>query len=178
MIDPRKLGARCDLCPRKGKTVVLPEGPTSGALYCWLGQDPGEQEEKKGRPFIGPTGVRLERLWTNGCAEAGLTIPRRDILIINSACCRPVTKRDSEAKAAADCCAPLVQHFLKSLSPVAGILVMGRWAYYQLTGRRKGIGKYQGYYVRLKGLREMPDFEAMAKKQRKAAEKAAQGEKK
>lgn len=170
-MKPQDFGAKCTLCPRKGKIAILPEGPTHGAMYCWLGQDPGEQEEKQGRPFIGPTGKRLDRLWSNGCAEVQVGIPRREVLIINSACCRPVTKKDSESRLAADCCAPLVQHFLKTLNPLAGILVMGRWAYYQLTGRKTGIGKYQGYYVKLKALRDLPDFEAMKVKQRKAAEK-------
>ena len=177
-MKPQDFGARCDLCPRKEKTPVLPEGPTHGAMYCWLGQDPGEQEEKNGRPFVGPTGKRLERLWTNGCHEAQVAIPRREVLIVNGSCCRPLTKSDAEARKAADCCAPLVQHFLKTLNPLAGILVMGRWAYYQLTGRKTGIGKYQGYYVKLKALRDLPDYEAMAVKQRKAALKAAQGKKK
>lgn len=175
-MKPQDFQARCDLCPRKGKVVVFPEGPTHQAMYVWLGQDPGEQEEKQGRPFIGPTGTRLERLWTNGCVESAVAIPRREILILNSACCRPVTKKDSEARLAADCCAPLVQRFLKTMSPLAGVLVMGRWAYYQLTGRKTGIGKYQGYYVRLKGLRPLPDFDKMAEKQRKAAERAAKKE--
>lgn len=174
MIKPQDFGARCDLCPRKGRQYVLPEGPTSGALYVWLGQDPGEQEEKWGRPFIGPTGKRLDRIWGAANDENQTTIGRRDILAINSACCMAVTKKDSETRLAADCCYPLVRRFLKRASPEAGILAMGRWAFYTLTGRKTGVGKYQGYYVKLKALRALPDFEAIAKKQNKKPKKEKQ----
>lgn len=171
--NPRKLGARCDLCPRKNQTPVPPEGPRDGALWVWLGQDPGEQEVKKGRPFIGPTGTRLTHVWAHGCEEVGTVVPRSEVFIINTSACLPLTKRDSEAKAAADCCYPMWKYFMKKfVSPAAAILSMGRWAFYQLTGKRKGVGKYQGFYVRFKRFRPMPDFEAMEKKQRKAAEKA------
>lgn len=182
--DPKKFGARCDLCPRKTQVPVPPEGPRDGALWVWLGQDPGEQDVKKGRPFMGPTGTRLAHVWANACEDVNAIVPRSEIFIINAAACAPLTKRDGEAKAATDCCYPMWKHFIKKyVGPAAAILAMGRWAFYQLTAKRKGVGKYQGFYVKFKRFRPMPDFAAMEKRQSNAAKKAAklaaqQGQKK
>src|SRR5437879_1368032 len=110
-----KHGARCDLCPRRGQTPVPPVGPRDLALTVWLGQDPGEQEVKHEEPFVGPTGTRTKHVWEHACEEQRTEIPRSEILILNSACCMPLTKRDGEAWAAADCCYPLVKKWLRTI---------------------------------------------------------------
>jgi uracil-DNA glycosylase len=148
--DPRKHGALCDKCPRKGSVVVPPEGPASGARACWLGQDPGKQEVVQGRPFVGPTGSRLARLWDEAFAAegSGSTLLRRDIWVTNAALCAPPEKGgDAEARAAMTCCRPRLARELKRLDPGAGILAMGKWAWFALTGSEKGSGPYQGFHV-------------------------------
>lgn len=169
---PEKYGAKCSLCPRKGQVPVPPTGPRD-ALTVWLGGDPGEQDVKHLEPFIGPTGKRMTHVWNNALTAMRTDIPRGEILMLNATCCAMVTKKDGEGFAASDCCWPLVKKFLRSISPEAGILAMGKLAFYTLTGRKKGIGKYQGFFVKLKGWRKMPDFEAMKKKQDRAANKLA-----
>src|SRR5258708_3355028 len=60
--DPRENGALCDECPRNSRKPVPPEGKP-GAQWIWLGQDPGQTEERLGRPFVGATGILLSRIW-------------------------------------------------------------------------------------------------------------------
>lgn len=147
MIDPRQLGARCDDCPRKGQTPVPPEGPAAGATVCWVGQDPGKTEVALGRPFVGATGQRITMLWEEACRKAGRPIPRKDIFITNGALCLPVKQKDDkEARRAADCCRPRLMAEIRRLHPHAGILVMGRWAYYALTFVDKHVGKFIGFH--------------------------------
>lgn len=154
--DARKNGAVCDKCPRKGSVVVPPEGPNKASI-CFIGQDPGRQEVKQRKPFIGPTGARLFKLWKIAWERMKLpVVPRERIWITNASLCMPVTKSNSEAKSAAVCCRPRLLRELRSrLLPHAGLLVMGRWAMFTVTGRDKGMSKYTGYHMKLKELDEL-----------------------
>jgi DNA polymerase len=50
-----------------GKRAVLGEGPLSPSL-AFVGEQPGDQEDLQGRPFVGPAG----QLLTRALAEAGI----------------------------------------------------------------------------------------------------------
>lgn len=148
--DPSKLGARCDICPRRTQKKVPPEGPRSGAKWVWWGQDPGANETRLGRPFVGPTGARITRIWDWACKNWGISIPRYEVLIINAACCEPITPSQKEAREAMVCCRPFVlSQIIKRTVPDAGVLLMGKGAFYSATGREKGVGGYNGYHLKL-----------------------------
>ncbi len=72
----------------QGRTRVVPgEGPDN-AEVMFIGEAPGFNEDKQGRPFVGAAGQFLEEL----LAEAGL---RRDqVYIGNVVKCRPPNNRD------------------------------------------------------------------------------------
>lgn len=147
--DPRKFGAQCDSCPRKSQSPVPPEGPAK-ASWCWLGQDPGAQEVKHGRPFVGPTGTRLTHIWEEACTRAGRPVPRSSIWITNAALCLPVVNgNEKESRTAVLCCRPRLMKELNRLHPDAGLLVMGKWAWFSLTNEKKGMGKVQGFHLKL-----------------------------
>jgi DNA polymerase len=57
--------------------AVLGEGPTAAAIAL-VGEQPGDQEDVDGRPFVGPAG----RLLNEALAEAGLS---RDALYVTNA---------------------------------------------------------------------------------------------
>ena len=52
-----------------GKRAILGEGP-EGASMAFVGEQPGDQEDLQGRPFVGPAGQVLRR----AIAEAGIDI--------------------------------------------------------------------------------------------------------
>lgn len=81
-IDPRLMGARCDICPLKGAKPVHGEGPMSPALAI-VGEAPGRQEEEAGLPFIGKSGQYVENL----LQVHGLT--RQEVLLDNAIACFP-----------------------------------------------------------------------------------------
>lgn len=163
MYDPRKHGARCDACPRRGQVVVPPEGPKQGARWCWLGQDPGPTEVRKGRPFIGPTGTRLTRIWESACEAIGYpAIQRQEIWITNACLCIPLTPSAKEARDAATCCRPRLSAELARLHPDAGILAMGKWALFALTGKEKGMGGFQGFHLMLDAKKIVAEAKAAA----------------
>lgn len=80
--NPKSCGAMCDVCPLKGSTVVPPER-NQGATVAVVGEAPGEQEEKQGVPFVGPSGDEVMR------ALAAAQLRRRDVHITNVLLCRP-----------------------------------------------------------------------------------------
>ena len=67
---------RCDLYKRATGTV-FGEGPVDSALVL-VGETPGDQEDKHGRPFVGPAGRVLDR----ALADSG--IPRADVYLTNA----------------------------------------------------------------------------------------------
>lgn len=67
---------RCELCEAATQTV-FGEGPADAELM-FVGEQPGDQEDVIGRPFVGPAGQLLDR----ALEEAG--IDRRGIYITNA----------------------------------------------------------------------------------------------
>src|SRR5689334_3334419 len=57
--------------------AVLGEGPV-GAELAFVGEQPGDQEDRMGRPFVGPAG----QLFDKALAEAG--IDRRKVYVTNA----------------------------------------------------------------------------------------------
>ena len=64
-----KEAASCTLCPlyRNATQTVFGEGPAPAAIMM-VGEQPGDQEDLAGRPFVGPAGRVLDR----GLADVGL----------------------------------------------------------------------------------------------------------
>ena len=79
--DARLAGCLCDECPLRSKRPVGPEGPADADLVI-VGEAPGPQEEVRGRPFIGPSGMMLDDL----LQKAGTSRDR--VFITNALCCR------------------------------------------------------------------------------------------
>ena len=72
----------------QGRTETVPgEGPEQANLM-FIGEAPGYNEDKQGRPFVGAAGQLLEQL----LASIGLT--REQVFITNMVKCRPPNNRD------------------------------------------------------------------------------------
>ena len=79
----------CKRCPlAETRTNAVPgEGPLTADVLL-IGEAPGMNEDKQGRPFVGQAGQFLEEL----LAAAGLT--RQEVYICNVLKCRPPANRD------------------------------------------------------------------------------------
>jgi uracil-DNA glycosylase family protein len=66
----------CDLYKR-GTQTVFGEGPKS-ARVMFVGEQPGDQEDKAGKPFVGPAGMMLDR----ALEKAG--IDRAEVYVTNA----------------------------------------------------------------------------------------------
>jgi DNA polymerase len=74
----RKEAAGCKACDlwKTGTQVVFGEGPAS-AEAMFVGEQPGDQEDKAGRPFVGPAG----KLFDEALEDAG--IDRTQVYVTN-----------------------------------------------------------------------------------------------
>jgi uracil-DNA glycosylase family protein len=74
-----KEAAACTRCPlyRHATQTVFGEGPV-GAAIMMVGEQPGDQEDRAGRPFVGPAGKVLDR------ALAAAGIDREEVYLTNA----------------------------------------------------------------------------------------------
>ncbi len=94
---------RCQLCPRPySTTLVLGEGPEP-ARFLFIGEGPGQTENRHGRPFCGASGQELDYTYLQ---LAGLE--REEIRITNILKCLPPFKSldagNTKHKAVIDSC--------------------------------------------------------------------------
>jgi uracil-DNA glycosylase family protein len=70
----------CRACPlwRDATQAVPGEGPTAKPLLALVGEQPGDQEDLAGKPFVGPAGKVLDR------ALAAAGIERSEIFVTNA----------------------------------------------------------------------------------------------
>src|SRR6266536_2665392 len=69
----RRAAADCRACDlwQRGTQTVFGEGATKARLM-FIGEQPGDQEDRIGRPFVGPAGQLLDR----ALVEAGIARER------------------------------------------------------------------------------------------------------
>jgi uracil-DNA glycosylase family protein len=75
----RKEATSCRACPlwENATRTVFGEGPPD-AQVMFVGEQPGDHEDREGRPFVGPAGLLLDR----ALAEAG--IDRKRVYVTNA----------------------------------------------------------------------------------------------
>ena len=111
----------CQDCPLgTGRTNAVPgEGPVD-AEVMFIGEGPGFQEDRQGRPFVGPAGQFLDQL----LADAGLS--RERVFIANMIKCRPPQNRDPvPAEMAA--CSKYLNRQIELIDPKL-IVTLGRFS--------------------------------------------------
>lgn len=111
----------CTDCPlHRDRTNAVPgEGP-AGADLMFIGEGPGFQEDKQGRPFVGPAGQFLEELL------AAIGTSRQQVFIANMIKCRPPQNRDP-SPAEMSSCSKYLDRQIELVNPKL-IVTLGRFA--------------------------------------------------
>ncbi len=125
----------CLTCSLKGSKPVLGEGPEHAAIML-IGQNPGREEDKQGRPFVGRSGKYLDIV----IRKSGLN--REDLFITSVVKCRTDRNR-IPTKAEIQSCLPLLLEQIKQIRPRL-IVLMGNVA--QQTPRRDGVRYIETYH--------------------------------
>jgi len=135
--------SKCRRCPlHKTRTnVVFGDGnPFTGFLL--VGEAPGAEEDKKGLPFVGKAGKKLNEIM----ARAG--IRKEGVYIINTLKCRPPKNRDPEENEL-KMCYPYLEKQIEIIKPKV-IVALGRFASYILTGKKISITRERGLIYEFK----------------------------
>nr|HEX4313273.1 uracil-DNA glycosylase [Kofleriaceae bacterium] len=139
---------RCKLHETRTSIVFGVGDP--GAPLMFVGEAPGEQEDRTGEPFVGRAGELLDRM----IEAMGWT--RDTVYITNTLHCRPPNNRTPQADELA-ACAPFLTAKLQSIAPRI-IVALGRPAANQLLGRDAPISALRGKFHERHGARVMPTF--------------------
>jgi len=142
----------CTLCDlSKTRTnVVFGEGNPKAKLM-FIGEGPGEMEDKTGRPFVGRAGQLLTKIINNV-----LELERKDIYIANIVKCRPPHNRVPTIEEA-ETCKPYLLKQIDIINP--DILVcLGKTAFMYLMESNTPISKVRGLVFEFKGKKVIPTF--------------------
>ena len=146
----------CGLCEKRRQTVFGVGHPH--AHWMVVGEAPGEQEDLRGEPFVGPAGRLLDQM----LAALGLTraetspegapplTPERQVYIANTLKCRPPGNRNPEPTELARC-EPFLVRQIELVQPRV-ILAMGRFAVQALLRTDEPIGRLRGRVHRYQGV--------------------------
>jgi DNA polymerase len=114
----------CTRCPlHQGRARAVPgEGPANAEIM-FIGEGPGFNEDKQGRPFVGAAGQFLEELLHS------IGFKREEVFITNVVKCRPPNNRDPEADELAACKGYLDRQ-VELIDPKV-IVTLGRFSMYR-----------------------------------------------
>ena len=144
------LGAcvRCRL-NEKRTHIVFGEGDPHASLV-FVGEGPGFEEDRSGRPFVGAAGQLLDRI------IAAMNLSREKVYIANIVKCRPPGNRNPEADEIA-CCLPFLKRQLAAIQPKA-ICALGSVAARTLLETDLPISRLRGRFHTVMGIPLMPTY--------------------
>jgi uracil-DNA glycosylase len=137
----RKIAAGCKACPlhELGTQTVFGSGPVSAKLML-VGEQPGDREDREGKPFVGPAGKVLDE------ALEAAGIARKEAYLTNAVKhfkWRPSGKRRLHQTPRAneiEACRPWVEAELGAIRPKA-LVCMGATAARALLGSKIRVTK-------------------------------------
>lgn len=139
---------RCKLS--KGRTnIVFGEGNVD-AEVMFIGEGPGMEEDRQGRPFVGDAGQLLTKLIEK------MGFKREDVYIGNIVKCRPPLNRDPEDDEI-NTCFPFIKRQIEIISPRV-IVALGRISSQTLIGLKVPISKLRGKFYQYGNIPLMPTF--------------------
>ena len=129
---------RCELCKPRTNCVFGTGNENADILF--VGEAPGDNEDKTGIPFVGRAGQLLDQYLY------AVDIPRESVYIANILKCRPPKNRDP-LPAEEDACIDFLRRQVKLINPKM-IVCLGRIAAMRLIRPDYKITKEHGEWVR------------------------------
>lgn len=138
---------RCDLAKGRTQTVFARGNPDSPLMF--VGEGPGQEEDRQGLPFVGPAGMLLDKM------IAAMGYGRDDVYICNVVKCRPPNNR-TPLPSEAGACAPFLHAQIDTVQPKV-IVALGRCAAENM-GLVPGGGSWRGRWGKYRGVDVMPTY--------------------
>ncbi len=136
----RRLDAAIQGCTRcklsRGRTTIVFGSGDPGARLMLIGEGPGEEEDRQGKPFVGRAGQLLTKMLES------VGIGRDEVYICNIVKCRPPGNRNPEPDEIASC-APFLAGQVAAIRPGV-ICALGTFAAQTLLRTREPISRLRG----------------------------------
>jgi len=139
----------CRLC--EGRTHAVPGEGSATADVVFVGEGPGADEDRSGRPFVGRAGRLLDRIITNG-----MKLRREDVYICNVVKCRPPGNRTPTPEEVA-ACEPYLERQLRALRPRV-ICALGATAARALLRDDRPMSRLRGRVHEYAGIPVVPTY--------------------
>jgi DNA polymerase len=144
---------KCQLAKSRNK-LVFGEGNESAGIFI-IGEAPGYDEDRQGRPFVGKSGQLLDKIL------AACDFKRQEhVYIGNILKCRPPGNRNPSPEEAASC----MPYLLKQIELVDPkiIILLGASALKHMIGPELRITKIRGQWIEHDGRLFMPVYHPSA----------------
>jgi len=145
--------AHCEL-KRGARNFVFADGNPLARVMV-IGEGPGAEEDRQGKPFVGRSGQLLDRMFAAIGLSRGAPDAEAALYITNVVPWRPPQNRDPEAEELA-MMRPFVERHIELAAPEL-IVLMGNPACASLLGRR-GITRLRGKWHGFMDVPVMPMF--------------------
>lgn len=143
----------CSLSKTRKKAVFGVGDPQADLMF--VGEGPGEDEDKKGKPFVGKAGKLLDKM------IQAMGLKRKDVYISNVVKCRPVS-RDGRNRAPsefeANVCSPRFLDREISIIKPRVLVTLGKHATSCVLGEEVSITRVRGKWHNVEGINVMPTF--------------------
>lgn len=143
---------KCGLC-RERAHIVLGEGNRSADIL-FVGEGPGADEDRLGRPFVGKAGQLLDRM-----LEA-IHLKREDVYIANVVKCRPPNNR-TPLEDEAGACLPYLRMQYALIRPKI-VVCLGATAARYLYDPAARITRVRGIWLEKRGVWFLPTYHPAA----------------
>ena len=140
---------RCKLCTLGRSQIVFGVGNPKARLM-FVGEAPGEEEDKRGEPFVGRAGQLLTKI----IEAIGLT--REQVYIANIIKCRPPNNRNPEPDEIAQC-EPFLFRQVDVIKPKV-IVPLGKFAAQSVLKTTDPITRLRGQLFKYRGAACIPTF--------------------
>ena len=143
-----------DLCDLKkgARNMVFCDG-IAGAPVMIVGEAPGVEEDRQGKPFVGASGQLLDRMFA--AIGMGRTQADAPIYITNTLPWRPPHNRDPKPEEIAMMLPFLIRHI--QLADPKVLVLMGNWACQAMLSKR-GITRLRGTWTQAVDKPALPMF--------------------
>lgn len=138
----------CGLARTRTRTVPGHGNPRPRLMF--IGEAPGEEEDRQGLPFVGRSGALLTRMLQR------LGLSREEVFIANILKCRPPGNR-RPTPAEQQTCRPFLERQIRRLSPSV-IVVLGSTALHGLLKIETPISKARGVWHAFHEIPVMPTY--------------------
>ena len=143
---------KCGLC--RGRLNTVPGEGDPAADLMFIGEGPGAEEDRLGRPFVGRSGELLTRM------IHAIGLERAEVYICNVVKCRPPGNRDPKPDEVL-ACSPFLREQIRSIWPDV-IVTLGNPATHFVLKTETGITRLRGRFHQTGHFTVMPTFHPAA----------------